>query len=420
MGPLSPLKSRTSPCGSAGHAPLRHRARPDHLRVSAESTSWTRVRGRSRGRAERRPAARACIVRLDMRETAAILTLDRFDTSDAKTAHGLVRGPSRYEIVAVLDTSCAGRDAGDVLDGHPRGIPVLVSLDALLETGVRPTWCVVGVATSGGVLPDSLRAPLLEALARGIGVVSGLHELLSEDADFADAAARGGARIVDIRRPKRRAELHFWTGAIQAVRTPRLALLGTDCALGKRTTSQVLAAALRARGVATEVIYTGQTGWLQGCEYGFVLDATPNDFVSGELEHALVRADHERSPDLLVLEGQSALRNPSGPCGAELMLSGGARGVILQHAPARHYFEDQEHLGNLIPSLKSELALIELYGSRVLGIALNHERLDERARAEAQGRIAHETGLPAVYPLLDPLEPLLDVVVEYMASEARR
>jgi len=355
-----------------------------------------------------------------MRETAAILTLDRFDTSDAKTAHGLVRGPSRYEVVAVLDSVCAGRDAGDVLDGHPRGIPVLASLDALLETGVRPTWCIVGVATSGGVLPDSLRAPLLAALARGIGVVSGLHELLAEDADFADAAARGGARIVDVRRPKRRAELHFWRGEIQTVRAPRLALLGTDCALGKRTTSQVLAAALRARGVTTEVIYTGQTGWLQGCEYGFVLDATPNDFVSGELEHAIVRADKERSPDLIVLEGQSALRNPAGPCGAELMLSGGARGVILQHAPARRCFEDQEHLGNVIPSLASELALVELYGSRVLGIALNHEHLDESARAEARDRVARETGLPAVYPLLQPLELLLDAIEAYIASETNR
>jgi len=355
-----------------------------------------------------------------MRETAAILTLDRFDTSDAKTAHGLVRGPSRYDVVAVLDSACAGRDAGEVLDGRPRGVPVLPSLDALLETGVRPTWCVVGVATSGGVLPDSLRAPLLGALARGIGVVSGLHELLSEDAAFADAARQSGARIVDVRRPKRRAELHFWTGAIQKVRAPRIALLGTDCALGKRTTSQVLAAALRARGVATEVIYTGQTGWLQGCEYGFVLDATPNDFVSGELEHAIVRADAERSPDLIVLEGQSALRNPSGPCGAELMLSGGARGVILQHAPARRCFEDQEHLGNVIPPLSSELALIELYGSRVLGIALNHEHLDEAERARARALVVRDTGLPAVYPLLEPLDPLLDAAMGYVASEARR
>lgn len=355
-----------------------------------------------------------------MRETAAILTLDRFDTPDAKTAHGLVRGPSRYDVVAVLDSASAGRDAGEALDGHPRGIPVLASLDTLLATGVRPTWCVVGVATSGGVLPASLRAPLLEALERGIGVVSGLHELLAEDKELAAAAARGGARIVDVRRPKRRAELHFWSGTIRSVRAPRLALLGTDCALGKRTTSQVLAAALRARGVTTEVIYTGQTGWLQGCEFGFVLDATPNDFVSGELEHAIVRADAERSPDLIVLEGQSALRNPSGPCGAELLLSGGARGVILQHAPARHFFEDQEHLGNVIPSLTSELALIELYGSRVLGIALNHEHLDAAARAEARARIVRETGLPVVYPLLEPLDPLAIAVEAYIASEIQR
>lgn len=355
-----------------------------------------------------------------MPETAAVLTLDRYETPDAKTAHGLVRGPCRYEVIAVIDARAAGRDAGEVLDGRRRGIPVLASLDVLLATGARPAWCVVGVATSGGVLPPELRAPLLAALERGIGVVNGLHEVLGEDPEFVAAAARGGARIVDVRRPKRRAELHFWTGAIQRARAPRLALLGTDCALGKRTTSQVLAAALRQRGVRTEVIYTGQTGWLQGCQYGFVLDATPNDFVSGELEHAIVRADEDVRPDLIMLEGQSALRNPSGPCGAELMLSGGARAVILQHAPARRYYEDQEHLGNVIPSLVSELALIAMYGPEVLGIALNHEHLETaEARAAAKAKVERDTGLPAVFPLLEPLDPLLDAVAAYVARERR-
>lgn len=352
-----------------------------------------------------------------MRETAALLTLGRLATSDAKTAHGLVRGPSRYDIVAVVDAAHAGRDAGEVLDGEPRGIPVVASLDALLAGAVRPDWCVVGIATSGGALPVALRAELLAALERGLGVVNGLHEVLAEDAEFAAAAARGGARIVDLRRPKRRADLHFWTGAIARVRAPRLALLGTDCALGKRTTSQLLAAALRARGVATEVVHTGQTGWLQGCRYGFVLDATPNDFVSGELEHAIVTADAEARPDLIVLEGQSALRNPSGPCGAELLLSGGARGVILQHAPARRWFEDQEHLDNEVPSLASEVALIGLYGARVLALSLNHAGLTPGELEAARAHAARETGLPAVYPLLEPLDPLVDAALAYAEAE---
>ncbi len=240
-----------------------------------------------------------------------------------------------------------------------------------------------------------------------------------DEPELRAAAQRSGAKIVDVRRPKTRAELHFWSGAIAQVKAPRLALLGTDCALGKRTTSQLLAAAARERGIETEVIYTGQTGWMQGCGWGFVLDSTPNDFVSGELEHAIVSADRDAEPDLIVLEGQSALRNPSGPCGAELILSARSRAVILQHAPARKFFEDQEHLGNEIPSLASEIALIGMYGARVIGIALNHEHLPESERAATRERIARETGLPVVYPLLDALDPLLDAVADYVRREAR-
>jgi uncharacterized NAD-dependent epimerase/dehydratase family protein len=355
-----------------------------------------------------------------VRDTALILTQGLFDTPNAKTAHGLVRGPSRYEIVALVDAAHAGRDAGEVLDGRARAIPIFASLAAALAAlPSRPDWCVVGVATSGGVLPEPMRETLLAALDAGVGVVNGLHEVLSEDPRFRAAAERGGAAIVDIRKPKRRSELHFWTGAIDEVRAPRIAVLGTDCALGKRTTCQVLAAACRARGIQAEVVFTGQTGWLQGLRFGFVLDATPNDFVSGEIEHAIVTCDREARPDLILLEGQSALRNPSGPCGAELLLSGGARGVILQHAPARRYFEDQERLGHEIPSLESEIELIGMYGPRVLAIALNHEHVAEEERAAVRDRIRRETGMPTLYPLLDGLDALVPVVADFVERERK-
>ena len=96
-------------------------------------------------------------------------------------------------------------------------------------------------------------------------------------------------------------------------------MLGTDCALGKRTTARFLLEACRAVGLSTELIYTGQTGWMQGAPFGFILDSVPNDFVSGELEHAIVSCWKERRPELILLEGQSALRNPSGPCGSEFL-----------------------------------------------------------------------------------------------------
>ncbi|MFO1053439.1 MAG: DUF1611 domain-containing protein [Planctomycetota bacterium] len=354
-----------------------------------------------------------------MPDTAAVLTCDLFATSSAKTAHGLVRGPCRYQVVAVIDAASAGVDAGVVLDGIPRGIPIVPNLDALLQSGPAPQWLVVGVATSGGVLPADLRPILREALRRGISVVNGLHDFVVDDPQLVAAAAESGARIIDIRRPRPRSELHFWSGAIRDVRAPRLAVLGTDCALGKRTTSQLLVATCRQRGIDAEMVFTGQTGWLQGSRFGFVLDATPNDFVSGELEHAIVSCDREARPQLIVLEGQSALRNPAGPCGAELLLSGGARGVILQHAPGRRFFDDQEHLRNEIPSLASELALIGMYGSRVLAIALNHEHLAAGEREAVRARVAQETGLPAFYPLLDGCDRIWPVI-EGLLRNGRR
>ena len=355
-----------------------------------------------------------------MAETAAILTQGQFTTSNAKTAHGLVRGPSRFRIVALIDPVSAGKDAGEVLDGTHRDIPIVASLDALLQRGEAPKWLVVGVATPGGVLPDDMKPVLASALSRGISVANGLHDFVGDDPALVAAAAKGGAAIVDIRRPKKRSEIHFWTGAIRDVKAPRIAVLGTDCALGKRTTCQTLAAALRRRGMSCEMVYTGQTGWLQGSRFGFVLDSTANDFVSGELEHAVVACDKELKPDLILLEGQSALRNPSGPCGAELMISGGARGVILQHAPARKHFDDQEHLGNEIPSLTSEIALIRMYGSEVLAISLNHEHLDAASRDAHKNRIEKETGLVAFYPLIDGCERAMDAVLGYMERERSR
>jgi uncharacterized NAD-dependent epimerase/dehydratase family protein len=357
----------------------------------------------------------------DERPTALLLTDGRFASADAKTAHGLVRGPSRYRLVGIADSpASAGGDAGELLDGTPRGIPLFADLAAALAAlEAKPDGCVVGVATSGGVLSASLRATLLEALRHGLSVVNGLHDLVADDPELAAVARATGATILDLRRPKPFRELAFWSGAIRRVRAPRVAVLGTDCALGKRTTCQLLAAALCEAGVRAEVVTTGQTGWLQGSRFGFVLDATPNDFVSGELERAIVACDRETHPDLILLEGQSSLRNPSGPCGAELLLSAEARAVVLQHAPARRYFEDQEELGNEIPPLAGEIDLMGFYGARVLGLALNHEGIEPARRAALRAEIAHGTGLPTTYPLLDGVAPLVDALVAWLAAATR-
>ncbi len=352
-----------------------------------------------------------------MQETAIILANNCFQTSFAKTAHGLVRGPSRYRIVGVVDPSCAGQDAGELLDGKWRGIPIFAgSAVALLELDRPPGYCIIGVATSGGGLPADLRRDLIEAASAGISLVNGLHQLLGDDPELALITDRQGSRIIDIRRPRPTAELRFWSGEICQLSTPRLALLGTDCALGKRTTCALLCQACQEAGIRAAMVYTGQTGWLQGYRHGFILDSTPNDFVCGELEAAILDCQAEDDPEIILIEGQSALRNPAGPCGSELILAGGAQGVILQHAPGREFFDDLEDIAWPIPPIGEEISLIRLLGAEVWAVTLTETGLSRSQAEQAREHLARELGLPVVLPLSDGVSELVTIVSERLAG----
>lgn len=347
----------------------------------------------------------------DRGQRAIVLTGGFFQGLHAKTAHGLLRGPSRYRIVGIVDPTGAGKDAGELLDGKHRGVLIFASVPAAMRSlPRRPTVCIVGVATEGGMLPPELRSDLLAAASAGMTLVSGLHQLLSDDDELVRHVEKAGGRIIDIRKPRPVSELHFWTGEVLGLHTPRVAVLGTDCAVGKRTTCALLLEALRRRGTRAEMIYTGQTGWLQGLPFGFLFDATPNDFVSGELERAVLECAQRAHPDVILLEGQSSLRNPSGPCGSEFLLSVRAGGVVLQHAPARKHFVELEELGWELPSLQDEIALVRAYGSEVWGVALNQECLSlERAEA-IRAAYEREFGLPVALPLSDGVDALAEAV----------
>lgn len=355
-----------------------------------------------------------------MPSPAIVLANDHFRTPNGKTAHGLVRGSDRFDVKAVVDPSCAGHDAGELLDGKHRGIPVVASMEqALHAAGPDVAWCVVGIATHGGRVTPAIRTLILEALGRGLSVVNGLHDTLGEDPLIADAARRAGVALVDLRKPRPKSELHFWQGTIHAVRAPRIAVLGTDCALGKRTTTRMLTQALIAAGIRAEMIYTGQTGWMQGARYGIVFDSIVNDYVSGELEYAIVTCDREAAPEVMIVEGQSSLRNPSGPCGVEMLLSAGCRAVVLQHAPAREFFDGFESLGLRIPSVQSEMDLIALYGSQVIALTLNEERCTDAQMHAHRIRLERELGIPVVRPLHEGLEALVPLVQAFISREGQ-
>ena len=351
-----------------------------------------------------------------MKSNAIIITGGKLNTLSAKTAHGLIRGTDRFNIVGVVDSHQAGKDAGEVLDGKKRNIPVYATIaDFAKNSTIKAQYCIVGLATKGGVIPDSLRVELRQALENGYGLVNGLHEYISDIPELMQLAQQKGAEIIDVRKPKKFRDLHFWTGKIKEVKCPRIAVLGTDCALGKRTTTRFLVEAMRKAGYKAEMIYTGQTGWMQGAKYGFVFDSTMNDFISGEMEHAVYTCYKEVKPDIIFIEGQSSLRNPSGPAGAEWICSADATAVVLQHNPARKHYKDMENYPALVAQPEQEIELIRMYGAPTVALTINTAKMDlEQARAYARGAQG-KLGIPVVLPLEDGVEslvPIFEVIIK--------
>lgn len=348
-----------------------------------------------------------------LKNNAIIISGGYLDTNSAKTAHGLIRGTDRFTIVGVIDHKNPGKDAGEVLDGKNRNIPVYATMNEfILSSSEKATHCIVGVATKGGVIPESLHVLLREALDKGYNLVNGLHEYVSDISELADLARKKGLEIIDVRKPKKFKDLHFWTGKIKEVKCPKIAVLGTDCALGKRTTTRFLVEAMRTAGYKAEMIYTGQTGWMQGAKYGFVFDSTLNDFISGEMEHAVVTCYQEVKPDIIFIEGQSSLRNPSGPAGAEWIVSADADAVVLQHSAVRKQYKDMEYYPAYIADPKDEIELIKIYGAPTVALTINTAKMDEReARTYAQEQ-ERKLGIPVVLPLEDGVDMLVPVFEE--------
>ena len=341
---------------------------------------------------------------------AVVLTNGLLKSSDAKTAHGLIRGTERFTIIGIIDNEeTAGQDAGVLLDGKNRNIPVFASFNKAIDELNNIHFLIIGVATVGGRLPGNMLEIVIEAIKKGISIVNGLHEYLSEKPAIVELAISNKVQLIDVRKPKTREQLHFWTGEIFKVQAPIIAVIGMDCAMGKRTTARMLKQACKEEGVNAQMIYTGQTGWLQGGKYGFIFDSTLNDFVSGELEHAIVSCANETKAQIIFLEGQSSLRNPSGPCGIELLISGNAKHTILLFAPKRKYFDNDPHWG-IIPSVASEIELIEKLGSKVIAVAMNTEDCTTEEAYNLQKEYTSSLGIPVLLPIQEGVTSILSTL----------
>ncbi len=343
--------------------------------------------------------------------TAIVYCEANFGAVDGKTANGLVRHSEKYEILSVIDSQQSGLDAHEVLGHESEGVPICGDLAHAIELAGRvPDYLIFGIAPASGMLSPAERRVLLDAMGRGMHIVSGLHEFLNDDAEFSAASDRHNVTILDVRRPPDRKTLRTFSGRIATVACPRIAVMGTDCAIGKRTTATILTHALEERGIKAILVGTGQTGLIQGARYGVSLDAVPSQFCAGEMEAAIVEAYEAEKPDVIIVEGQGALSHPAYLTSGFILRGSQPQGVLLQHAPGRRTRVDFP--GAPMPDPATEINLIETFSdTRVIGLTINHEQMTDAEVSLAIALYELELGIPATDALARPTSRLVEIVL---------
>ncbi len=349
-------------------------------------------------------------------ESALVLCEGAFNKTGGKTAAGLVRHSLRFKILGILDSTSAGKDAGEVLDGKKAGIPIFSSFtDALKKLNRKPDYLIVGVATVGGMLPKAFRPAIREAIKHKVNIISGLHEWLENDAEFSKLAKEHGVTITDIRKEPPLEKMHYYRNLASKMDCVRIPILGTDAASGKRTTAIILTKELNERGIKTVFVATGQTGLLQGFKYGIPLDAIRGDYVVGELENAVDLAYRHEKPDVIIVEGQGALSHPAYVTGSRAIVAASApTTVVLQHAPKRKwrtYHETELHLPN--GTIDCERELIRVFaGCDIIGITINHQNMTRAEVVQSIAEYERKHGIPACDVLVDGPGKIADAIID--------
>ncbi len=345
-----------------------------------------------------------------MAKMRALVYADRlYNCADGKTAHGLVRFSNRFDIVCVVDSTLPVGDAAEFLDGKKKGIPLLNNLDEAL-TMTRPDTFIIGAVSEGGVLPDGYDKAVDWALSNNLNVVSGLHQFLSDDPRLIKRAAEHHCTITDVRKIFRDHK-RFYTGEITKVPSIRIALIGTDSAIGKRTLAVLLVNELRKRGRTADMIFTGQTGWLQGWPHGIVLDAMINDFVSGGIEGAILESWNDLHPEFMIIEGQGSLVHPFFPGGFEILAAGQIQGFVLVDAPKRPHLDGFPEYP--MPDPKRVVRIAEmLTEKKLIGIGINHERMTPSDIKQAINHYQKMFKVPVTEPLSEGVSNLVDALEE--------
>ncbi len=335
--------------------------------------------------------------------TKTVILTDGFlDEGTAKTAHGLLRHSEKYDIVGVIDSDFEGKTTDEIIR-RSKSVKIYPDVDSVLKEE-EVEKLIVGVATIGGYLPENFRRHIKTAIENGIDIIAGLHHYMNEDDELSALAEEHSVDLKDIRKPPPLDELHYFQDRKKEIDALTIPFLGTDSSVGKRTALLEVLECLEERGNDVEWVATGQTGLLQGPDYGLPLDSIKGDYMVGELEHQIWRAWKENEPDFILVEGQGSISHPAYVCGSRAILAGSQPdGVVLQHDPARkyrHYQEDEIQWP--MPEVGEEIELIRKFsGADVIAITLNTKDITEEKTEKYKIKYEQRYNLPTADALGD-------------------
>ncbi|HTY38534.1 MAG TPA: DUF1611 domain-containing protein [Bacteroidota bacterium] len=346
-----------------------------------------------------------------MQRRILALAEGRFSPLKSKTANGAI-AYLPGEVAGIIDSTKCGMTAQQVL-GYGGTIPVVKNLEAGLQ--LKPTHLLIGIAPSGGRLPDEWRTIIRSTLQAKLHILSGLHTILSDDPEFVSLARENDVTITDYRKVAPESEI-VAKGTWRNRKAKVILTVGTDCNIGKMTTLLEVHKDLVRRGLNTDFVATGQTGiMIRG--RGVAVDSLIGDYIAGAIEREVDQSAAEGYEYILV-EGQGSLTH-MGYSSVTLGLIHGTMpdAMILCHQPARLKDDYGLPLPELNDIIRFHEAVVGYFRkSKVVAIGLNSVGLTDDESRTAAEEINARTGLPAVDAFRFGPDKISEAVVRHFAS----
>ncbi len=321
----------------------------------------------------------------------AIYMEGNLDSMFAKMGYGVMRY-SNNPIVCVIDTEFAGKMVDEVLNHQPFKIPIVTTVEDAHKMGAEVL--VLGLAPSGGKLPDSWLPAVETALKMGMSLVNGLHDLLNERFAHLLNPNIPDQIIWDVRKPK--TDYAIARARAGKLNNKRILMVGTDMAVGKMTAGLEIFKWLKSKGKDADFLPTGQIG-ITVMGKGIPLDAIKVDQACGAVEHMVLEA---KEKEIVFIEGQGSLLHPGSTATLPLMRGSCPTHLILCHRAEMETLRDcnEIKIPPLIQVIKLNESVAHACGAfikpKTIGIALNTNKLIEDEALEIIDKLEKETGLP--------------------------